>query len=598
VRGDIISDWQRVSPTEFRLACTIPGNTTAIIHMPLDGMKDVTIREGTTPLWTNGTASSNRPGVTFVSANSRHVRFQVGSGTYNFTATGTAVPLPPLTVICDNDKPAVTFAGNWVNNTINETDQRYERGFEYTPSGDGSGTATFRPNLPTGGRYKVFARWTTHANRATNAPYTIHHANGQETIRVNQEENGGKWMLLGEYDFAPGTAGHVVLSNDADEFVIADAVAFVPKATALPQGASIQLLDDSFDTAGIALNINDSLGTRQTGLFAPATFRSNADNADWQSQVGNSTPTLLLAATPGQPAAGETLDMDLAPACGGRLIVAISLRCSGHNGDSTRWSSLALSNQPPSGNPLVNNVSHTPGILFRANGGIQCFRPGELPDSPSALWTADSSLTKTLKLVISDTAGSGSPFVGNGSLARLLDENETLLAEWPLAQLHQGWLHFGAYESLWEIDDLRISTEVPSTDYQNWLGDNFPGETDPAITGSDADPDSDGLTNFSEYAFGLNPADGSSVNPIVVPFVHATGGFSYTRRLAAASGLSYSVWYSTDLSTWTEDAGAVPGTPSVSGGIETVPVAISSELLSESMLFLRVKASQAPVSEA
>ena len=153
------------------------------------------------------------------------------------------MPLPPLTVICDNDKPAVTLAGAWANNIANEADQRYELSVEQAASGDGTSTATFRPNLPTGGRYKIFARWTAHANRARNAPYTIHHANGQDTVRVNQEQNGGKWMLLGEYDFAPGTAGHVVLTNDADEYVVADAVAFSPAADSLPSGISMAPLE-------------------------------------------------------------------------------------------------------------------------------------------------------------------------------------------------------------------------------------------------------------------------------------------------------------------------------------------------------------------
>ncbi|TAE74428.1 MAG: hypothetical protein EAZ65_01780 [Verrucomicrobia bacterium] len=238
VRGDIVSDWKRASPRKFGLTCTIPGNTTALVHIPLDGMKNVTIREGITPLWSNGVLSNKMAGLTFDGADARHVRFRVGSGSYNFTATGTAVPLPPLTVICDNDKPAVTLAGDWANNTVNETDQRYELSFEHAAPGNGRSSAIFRPNLPTGGRYKVFARWTSHANRASNAPYTIHHARGQKTIRVNQEENGGKWMLLGEYDFASGTAGHVVLSNDANDFVVADAVAFVPKVTASPEETS------------------------------------------------------------------------------------------------------------------------------------------------------------------------------------------------------------------------------------------------------------------------------------------------------------------------------------------------------------------------
>lgn len=240
VRGDITSRWKRVSPGEFSLTCTLPANTTALVHIPLDGLKDVTILESGIALWTRGAPPNNVPGIEFESANSRDVRFRTGSGTYTFSAKGTPVPLPPLTVICDNDKPSVTLAGNWSNNTLNEIEQRYELSVEHVAGGDGSSTATFRPNLPTGGRYRVFARWTSHPNRATNAPYAIHHAKGRETIRVNQEQNGGKWMLLGECDFDSGTSGHIVLSNDANEFVVADAVAFVPAHAPFPPGASAQ----------------------------------------------------------------------------------------------------------------------------------------------------------------------------------------------------------------------------------------------------------------------------------------------------------------------------------------------------------------------
>lgn len=228
VRGDIRSEWKRDSSAAFHLTCTIPANTTAFVHVPLDGLGNVIVTEGGKTLRAVGAVSEMPPGITFDGAGGRHVRFKVGSGTYRFTARGTAVPVPPLTVICDNDKPAVTFVGGWGNNTLDEADQRHELSVEQAASGDGSSTATFRPNLPTGGRYKLYARWTSHPNRATNAPYTIHHAKGRETVRVNQEHNGGRWILLGEYDFHPGTSGHVVLSNDADEWVVADAVAFVP----------------------------------------------------------------------------------------------------------------------------------------------------------------------------------------------------------------------------------------------------------------------------------------------------------------------------------------------------------------------------------
>ena len=228
VRGDIRVRWERSAAGGLRLRCGIPANTTALLHLPLDSLKDATVTEGGVVLWSKGAAGQSAPGIAFSGADESHVRFTVGSGSYDFTVSRTPVALPALTVIADNDKPAVTLAGAWGNNTRDEVDQRHELSVEQASAGDGSSTATFRPNLPVGGRYRVFARWTSHANRATNAPYTIHHVGGADTVRVNQENNGGKWMLLGEYEFAPGTAGHVVLSNDADEWVVADAVAFSP----------------------------------------------------------------------------------------------------------------------------------------------------------------------------------------------------------------------------------------------------------------------------------------------------------------------------------------------------------------------------------
>jgi fibronectin-binding autotransporter adhesin len=123
-----------------------------------------------------------------------------------------------------------------------------------------------------------------------------------------------------------------------------------------------------------------------------------------------------------------------------------------------------------------------------------------------------------------------------------------------------------------------------ATDYDTWFADN-------GVTGGeDDDDDSDGLTNFEEYTFGTDPTGGSEVNPIAVPLDKATGTFSYTRRAQALTGLTYTVWTSTDLGTWTADSGAIQGAPSVNGEVETVPVTLSSALLSNPKLFIQVRA--------
>ncbi len=122
------------------------------------------------------------------------------------------------------------------------TDQGYplDPGMDvhYIAAGDGSQTATWTPNVPSTESYQVLVSWTTHSNRATNAPYTVNHAGGSNAFTVNQEQladqvtAGGLgewsgWYALGTFTFNAGTSGTVVLTNAADEYVIADAVRLV-----------------------------------------------------------------------------------------------------------------------------------------------------------------------------------------------------------------------------------------------------------------------------------------------------------------------------------------------------------------------------------
>jgi autotransporter-associated beta strand protein len=108
------------------------------------------------------------------------------------------------------------------------------------------------------------------------------------------------------------------------------------------------------------------------------------------------------------------------------------------------------------------------------------------------------------------------------------------------------------------------------SDYDDWVTAN-------GVVGTETDDDdNDGLTNFEEYAFGLDPTGGSSVNPITVQLNKVAKTFSYQRRDNGLTDLTYSVWYSTDLSTWTQDTGATEGTPILTGEVETVEVTLSA----------------------
>jgi len=133
---------------------------------------------------------------------------------------GDPPPPPPFTGIVDN--PEAEFVCAWTLNSV----QGYGGSVNYHAAGVGSCTATWRPDLPVGGNYRVHAWWTQYSNRATNAKYTIYYDGDSEPIEVNQRVNGSQWNLLGTYPFVAGTSGYVVLSDDANGYVIADAVWF------------------------------------------------------------------------------------------------------------------------------------------------------------------------------------------------------------------------------------------------------------------------------------------------------------------------------------------------------------------------------------
>jgi autotransporter-associated beta strand protein len=130
-----------------------------------------------------------------------------------------------------------------------------------------------------------------------------------------------------------------------------------------------------------------------------------------------------------------------------------------------------------------------------------------------------------------------------------------------------------------------------ASDYDTWLGEfTFAPGADKTPTG---DPDGDNMSNQEEYAFGLNPTLGSSVNPIVQQLNPATGNFQYTRRATpAATGLTYTVLTSTTLAGWAA-GGATETGFTTAGNIQTVTVNVTAPPVG-GKLFVRVQAAPTP----
>lgn len=124
-------------------------------------------------------------------------------------------------IIPDDGTTWIRHPGQGVNNEV-----------DYAMKGDGSVKASWSAKVIKG-RYRVSTTWYEYINRATNSPYKIFVNDVEKaSLRVNQElapaglaDNGALWFDLPLVDVTDDTAiMRVELSNDADEFVIADAV--------------------------------------------------------------------------------------------------------------------------------------------------------------------------------------------------------------------------------------------------------------------------------------------------------------------------------------------------------------------------------------
>ena len=88
-------------------------------------------------------------------------------------------------------------------------------------------TYRWTPSIPSAGNYDVYIWWSAHRNRATSVPFTVCHAAACATVNMNQQQNGGRWNLHGRYNFAAGSAGYVLVT-DQNGRAVADAVRLVP----------------------------------------------------------------------------------------------------------------------------------------------------------------------------------------------------------------------------------------------------------------------------------------------------------------------------------------------------------------------------------
>jgi hypothetical protein len=168
-----------------------------------------------------------------------------------------------------------------------------------------------------------------------------------------------------------------------------------------------------------------------------------------------------------------------------------------------------------------------------------------------------------------------------------------------------------AYQAFAESLAIQI-VNIGNDDFGQYAGDGLPdlwqvgyfGEEN-ENGGPSSDADSDGLSNFQEYAFGMNPLQSFAgmlrwsgtdlLEPgVPMPFASGTAGSFTFRAVYArrkdyiAAGISYTVEFSGDLSTWR----ASTSTPSVladDGEIQAVSVPYPFFVNGRKATYFRVK---------
>jgi hypothetical protein len=169
-------------------------------------------------------------------------------------------PTPPAgTRVIDSNNSANDQAVQYVEVSTNWSSSAnvsgfYNTGYWWRTTGATSDPANFFFYNADATCYQVEAWWAAASDRSSTAPFMMVDGNGTvfDMVNVDQRANGGRWNVLGTYEFTSGW-NRVALSRwtSAGAVVIADAVRLVPSTSCSgggnPGGGStpVQIVIDS-----------------------------------------------------------------------------------------------------------------------------------------------------------------------------------------------------------------------------------------------------------------------------------------------------------------------------------------------------------------
>lgn len=224
--------------------------------------------------------------------------------------------------------------------------------------------------------------------------------------------------------------------------------------------ADVLLLSDHFNTANDNVwTFNNTLAADQAGTLATLDYSLAGWWAGWQIQHGNAGEMILAGWNSGW---GANLYASLnhnfasdANTANKPLRIQFVIKVTDAS-DASNWATIAIGS---SQNVFVNDAANKFSSLFRRNGGTQQFASGGMIGdtatyNPNGAWVT---------LLLSDTAGTGSPFSGSGSVVKFYIDG-VLAATHTLAQMtaNDGYISFEASYSFGRYDNLAVSLPDPA----------------------------------------------------------------------------------------------------------------------------------------
>jgi hypothetical protein len=156
------------------------------------------------------------------------------------------------------DNSDATLTGRWKSAT--GAAGQYGPDYLWRAANSGQAAVTWRPTVPSDGRYGVYYRLPDgHPDHASAALFTIHDSAGSRDFPVDERSTvGGEWVHLGDADLTAGAGGAVSVASGGRGKVVADAVKFVPLgsvADPLPDPGLQDLISEAIGTGARDLRI-------------------------------------------------------------------------------------------------------------------------------------------------------------------------------------------------------------------------------------------------------------------------------------------------------------------------------------------------------